>query len=70
MKLAIIGTEKLPVPAVRGGAVETLIDMFIQNNERHPLLELDVYSIEDNKAERTSRRFHHTRFISLALHKY
>lgn len=63
MKLAIIGTEKLPVPAVRGGAVETLIDMFIQNNERHPLLELDVYSIEDNKAERTSRRFHHTRFI-------
>ena len=33
MKLAIVTRGDLPVPAVKGGAVESLIDLFINQNE-------------------------------------
>ncbi|MCO7127547.1 glycosyltransferase family 4 protein [Sporolactobacillus shoreicorticis] len=63
MKVAIICTEKRPVPAVQGGAVETLVDLLIQDNERQPMAELDVYSIDDPCAREQSTSINHTRFF-------
>ncbi|MCQ2010474.1 MAG: glycosyltransferase family 4 protein [Sporolactobacillus sp.] len=63
MKIALICTEKQPVPAVRGGAVETLVDLLIQDNERNPMAALDIYSIDDPAARLQSEGIRHTRFF-------
>ncbi|RYM06512.1 glycosyltransferase family 1 protein [Sporolactobacillus sp. THM7-7] len=62
LKLAVICTEKKPVPSVSGGAVETLVDLLIDNNERRKQVDLDVYSMEHSDAARLSRRLSNTHF--------
>ncbi len=47
MKIAIITSGILPVPAVRGGAVENLIDFNLEYNEIHKEHDITVYSIFD-----------------------
>lgn len=50
MKIAILTSGILPVPAVQGGAVENLIDSYLAYNNQHHLHDITVYSILDNKA--------------------
>ena len=45
MKIAILTSGILPVPAVQGGAVENLIDMYLEYNERRHLHEVTVFSV-------------------------
>ena len=45
MRIAILTSGVLPVPAILGGAVENLIDMYLEYNERYHLHDLTVYSI-------------------------
>lgn len=45
MKIAILTSGILPVPAVQGGAVETLIDFCLEYNAEHHLHNITVYSI-------------------------
>lgn len=45
MKIAILTSGILPVPAVQGGAVENLIDYYLEYNDRHRLHDITVYSI-------------------------
>ena len=45
MKIAILTSGILPVPAVGGGAVENLIDFYLDYNDRHHLHDITVYSI-------------------------
>ena len=47
MNIAILTSGILPVPAVRGGAVETLIDSYLEYNEQHKLHNITVYSVND-----------------------
>ena len=49
MKIAIVTPGVLPVPSVKGGAVETLIDYYIEYNELNLEHEITVYGIDDNK---------------------
>ena len=49
MKIAIITSGILPVPAVLGGAVENLIDYALEYNDAHHLHEITIYSIYNNK---------------------
>ncbi len=51
MKIAIITSGMLPVPAVQGGAVENLIDYLLQYNNQYHLHDITVYSIYNNKVE-------------------
>lgn len=44
-KLAIISAGVLPIPAIKGGAVETLIDIFLKENEIMKQYKIDTYSI-------------------------
>ncbi len=48
MKIAILTSGILPVPAVKGGAVENLIDFYMEYNEQHHLHDITVYSIFDD----------------------
>ena len=58
-KIAIICPAELPVPSVKGGAVETLIDHFLDENEKRgeQALEIIVYSVYDINAELESKKY-------------
>ena len=49
MRIAIITSGILPVPAVQGGAVENLIDYALDYNDAHHLHDITVYSIYNKK---------------------
>ena len=47
MKIAILTSGILPVPAVKGGAVENHIDIYLKYNDEHKLHDITVFSISD-----------------------
>lgn len=51
-----------PVPASKGGAVTTLVESLIQGNEKERLVEFEVLSYWDKKAEELSARYPNTFF--------
>ena len=52
MRIAIITSGLLPLPAVKGGAIETLIDSFVKENENQRMFEITIYSISSKKAKK------------------
>lgn len=62
MKLAIITPGFKPVPAVRGGAVEQLIQYFIEGNELNHTYDIDLYTIDDPDIRSIKYKF--TRIIA------
>jgi len=63
LRVAIITTGVLPVPAVRGGAVESLVDNIIGENEKSGQLQLEIVSIFDEEAEQKSMQYKHSDFV-------
>ena len=51
MKIAILTSGILPVPAVQGGAVENLIDFYLAYNDQHRLHDITVYSVYHPKVK-------------------
>ena len=45
MKIAILTSGIMPIPAVQGGAVENLIDFYLEYNNQQHLHDITVYSI-------------------------
>ena len=45
MRIAILTSGILPVPAVQGGAVENLTDFYLEYNDQHRLHDITIYSI-------------------------
>lgn len=54
MKIAILTSGLLPVPAVQDGAVENLIDYYLEYNDCHQLHDITVYSIWHPKVKHHS----------------
>jgi len=52
MKIAILTSGILPVPAVQGGAVENLIDFYLYYNHCHRLHDITVFSVYHPAAEK------------------
>lgn len=63
MKLAMITSGFLPVPATKGGAVENLIENFLRMNEECEDYEITVFSIYDEKAKEEINKFKNTKCI-------
>lgn len=63
MKLAIVTSGFLPVPATQGGAVENLIENFINKNEEYKNLDITVFSIKDKKAIEISSKYKNSECI-------
>ncbi len=63
MRILIVSPGRLPVPACKGGAVETLIDLLIEYNERHGEHEIYVASVWNVAAEMMSHSYVHTKFM-------
>ena len=51
MKIAILTCGMLPIPAVQGGAVENLIDFYLEYNNIHKLHDMTIYSLWDPKVK-------------------
>lgn len=60
--IAIICPSKYPVPATSGGAIETLIEIFLDENEIYKECDFLVYSYFDGNAKEESREYKNTKF--------
>ncbi|MEA4915957.1 glycosyltransferase family 4 protein [Proteiniphilum sp.] len=49
MKIAVLTSGILPIPAFEGGAVENLIDSYLEFNEKEKLHEITVFSVINKK---------------------
>lgn len=68
MKIAILTSGILPVPAVQGGAVENLIDFYLEFNDKHQLHDITVYSISQPDIKGNTAKpseVNHYRYIQL-----
>lgn len=61
-RIIIVNNGTLPLPAVKGGAVETLIDLLIEENEKFGLCHFDVYSIYNKDAIKKSEQYSNSSF--------
>lgn len=64
MKIAVLTSGILPIPSVQGGAVENLIDFYLEYNETHKIHDITVYSIYNKKTD------NHPAHASLVNHYY
>jgi len=62
LKVCIILPKGLPVPNVKGGAIETLVTDIINKNEIEKKLDITVFSIFDEKALLESKKYTLTHF--------
>jgi len=69
IRVAIVLPEYLPVPAVQGGGVETLVNDFIEQNEISGKIEFYIYSLYDEEAKRKAKNFKYTKFYFKKLKK-
>lgn len=69
MKVLIVSPCDLPVPAVKGGAVATLIESLIKENTVKKQLSVDVISIYDEDAKKKSEKYFNTKFIWIKVPK-
>lgn len=65
MKIAVITSGLLPLPATNGGAIEVLLDNLVEQNETQGKFLFDVYSISDSKARLKALQagYEYTRYI-------
>lgn len=63
MKVLIISSCSLPIPAINGGAVETLIENIVKQNEIYKKMNLSVISLYNEDAIRMSSLYKNTNFI-------
>ena len=54
MKIAVLTSGILPIPAVQGGAVENLIDYYLEYNDIHKLHDITVFSVYNKKVRKQS----------------
>ena len=68
MKIAIITAGILPVPPVKGGAVENLVYSFIKQNElsNHPI-EIEVYGIESEENVAYPKNQSYTKYHNIKI---
>lgn len=62
-KITIITNGTLPVPASKGGAVESLLNIFLDFNEAENDFKIQLFSIYDSKAKELSYEYKNTDFI-------
>lgn len=69
MNILIMTPGRLPVPALKGGAVETLIELLLDYNERRLHYDIHVAAIYDEEAERISRKYQYSHFHFVPMGK-
>lgn len=65
MKIAILTSGRLPVPAVLGGAVENLTDYYLEYNNTHHLHHIMVYSIKSDQVISPNTEYNHYYYVDV-----
>jgi len=60
----------LPMPPVHGGAVETLVQGIIDENEIQQKLEITVFTKADSEAQKLYPNYRHTKFVPVSVSKF
>lgn len=64
-KICILSTCILPIPDVKGGAVERLITMVLDENEKNPRFDITVITSPDENAFILQQSYKHTNFVNI-----
>lgn len=64
-KICLVSNGALPIPDVKGGAIERLITMLIEDNEQYKNVEFTIITCKDHKAELLQSKFKHTKFVNI-----
>lgn len=67
ISLAIITSGYFPVPAIKGGAIETLIENLINENEKRGLFQFTIFSSYDKEASIISESYKYTNVIFIKI---
>ena len=67
-RLAIVTPGFLPVPAIKGGAVEALVTEIVEQNETFKKYIIDLYTVYDKDLQKFDYKY--TNIISLKQNKY
>lgn len=67
IKICIILPKGLPVPAVKGGAIESLMTDIINQNEKLNRADITIASVYDKAAINESKKYKNTKFIYINL---
>ena len=72
MNILIICPQFKPVPAVMGGAIETLVDEYLKYNSRRKKYQITVYSVPSNNCEEENNKYTNTvfRYINKNTKRY
>lgn len=70
IKVLIVTPCGLPIPAVKGGAVLTLMESIIKENEINNAIELHMVGVYDEQAERVSKKYKNTQFQFIRIPKF
>lgn len=62
-KVLIIPTMVLPIPDTKGGAIERLLTMLIEENEKEGLVDFYVLSVSEERAEKRAKIYKHTKLL-------
>lgn len=62
-RVLLVPPDLQPVPAVQGGAVETLLTHLIRENEKQGQLDLLCASVTDDAARRAAEGWQHTKML-------
>lgn len=69
-KVCIFTSMIYPVPAVKGGAVEGLVELLVSMNEIYNELDLTVISVYDSVAQEKASTYKHTHFIFISKDRF
>ena len=69
MKILIITAGRYPVPAVKGGAVSSLVEHIIESNSENKNADLVITSPFDEKAVLESKKYNNSEFIFIKIPK-
>ncbi|WP_321480091.1 glycosyltransferase family 4 protein [uncultured Bacteroides sp.] len=72
MKVAIVTSGILPVPPIKGGAVENLVKFYLDYNEiRSGDIQFTVFSVYDNNiSSKSLQEYKKTKFVFIKTHTY
>ncbi|MBQ8647860.1 MAG: glycosyltransferase family 4 protein [Oscillospiraceae bacterium] len=67
-RVCMVAVGKLPVPATLGGAVETLAQHLLEQNEKDPRVEFTVLTVDEPAARAQAAQFRHAKFVWFKPH--
>lgn len=67
MRILLVSPGRLPVPATKGGAVETLIELLIDYNEKYLEHEISLLAISDETALEKQEEYKKTTFYNVTI---